>query len=61
MTKSLAFELGNEDIRFNSILPAFTETERIVELMTDRAKRNGTTVEEEIKKQAAARPVGRMG
>lgn len=29
--------------------------------MTDRAKRNGTTLEEEIKKQAASSPFGRMG
>ncbi len=61
LTKSLALELGNEGIRFNSILPAFTETERIVELMTDRAKRTGATVDEEIKKQAATSPFGRMG
>ena len=60
LTKSLALELGSEGIRFNSILPAFTETERVYELMTDRARRNGTTVEDEIKKQAAASPFGRM-
>lgn len=61
LTKSLALELGNEGIRFNSLLPAFTETERVMELMTHRAKQNGTTVEEEIQKQAAASPFGRMG
>lgn len=60
LTKSLALELGDEGIRFNSILPAFTDTERITELLTDRAKRNGTTLEEEVKKQAAASPFGRM-
>ncbi|MGH2522328.1 MAG: SDR family oxidoreductase, partial [Anaerolineales bacterium] len=60
LTKSLALELGNEGIRFNSILPAFTETERIIELYTDRARRDGTTLEEEIQKQAAASPLGRM-
>jgi len=60
LTKSLALELGSERIRFNSILPAFTETERITELLTDRARRNGTTLEEEFAKQAAASPFGRM-
>jgi 3-oxoacyl-[acyl-carrier protein] reductase len=60
LIKSLALELGPQGIRFNSILPAFTETERITELMTDRAARNGTSVENEIKKQAAASPFGRM-
>src|SRR6185369_4413645 len=33
LTKSLAVELGKENIRFNSILPGWTETERIAELM----------------------------
>ena len=61
LIKSLALELGNEGIRFNSILPTFTETERVIELMAHRAKQNGTTVEEEIKKQAASSPLGRMG
>ena len=60
LTKSLALELGSEGIRFNSILPAFTETERVYELMADRAQRNGTTVAGEIQKQAAASPLGRM-
>jgi len=37
LTKSLALELGAEGIRFNSILPGWTETERVTELMTARA------------------------
>lgn len=61
LTKSLALELGNEGIRFNSVLPGWTETERVVELMTARAQANGTTVEEEITKQAKESPLGRMG
>ena len=61
LTKSLALELGSEGIRFNSVLPGWTETERVVELMTARAKANGTTVEEEIVKQAKESPLGRMG
>ena len=59
LTKSLALELGPAGIRFNSILPAFTDTERQQELMTERARRAGTTAEEEIRKQAAASPLGR--
>jgi 3-oxoacyl-[acyl-carrier protein] reductase len=61
LTKSLALELGHAGIRFNSILPAWTETERIYELMEYRAQVNGTTVEEEIRKQAADSPFNRMG
>lgn len=61
LTKSLALELGSEGIRFNSILPAWTETERVFELMSARARANGTTVEEEIQRQAKDSPLGRMG
>jgi 3-oxoacyl-[acyl-carrier protein] reductase len=48
LTKSLALELGSEGIRFNSILPANTDTERIQQLAAERAERNGSTVEEEM-------------
>jgi 3-oxoacyl-[acyl-carrier protein] reductase len=61
LTKSLALELGKEGIRFNSILPAWTETERVEELMRHRAKVNGTSVEEETRKQAEASALGRIG
>jgi 3-oxoacyl-[acyl-carrier protein] reductase len=61
LTKSLALELGAEKIRFNSILPGWTETERVTELMTARASTNKSTVEEEIKKQSAQSPLGRLG
>ncbi len=60
LTKTLALELGGEGIRFNSILPAWTRTERVLELMRFRAERNGTSVEEEIAKQAQQSPLGRM-
>jgi 3-oxoacyl-[acyl-carrier protein] reductase len=61
MIKTLALELGVQGIRFNSILPAWTETERIYELMTSRAQASGATVEAEIAKQAKDSPLGRMG
>ncbi|MGE5123647.1 MAG: SDR family oxidoreductase [Acidobacteriaceae bacterium] len=48
LTKSLSQELGAEGIRFNSILPGWTMTERIRDLMNFRAKKNGTTVDQEI-------------
>jgi 3-oxoacyl-[acyl-carrier protein] reductase len=56
-----AMRLGAEGIRFNSILPAWIETERVRQLMEQRAKMNNTTVEEEIAKQAQDSPFGRMG
>lgn len=61
LTKSLSLELGVEGIRFNSILPSWTETQRIYNLMQARAAANGTTVEEELVKQAAEVPLGRVG
>lgn len=61
LTKSLALELGKENIRFNSIMPGWTQTERIIELLDFRAKNNNTTLEEEIAKQTAEIPLGRMG
>ena len=61
LTKSLALDLGKEGIRFNSILPGWTETERVTELMTARATANSSTVEEETHKQSEQSPLGRLG
>jgi 3-oxoacyl-[acyl-carrier protein] reductase len=60
LTKSLALELGADGIRFNSLLPGWTETERVAELMSDRAKISGLTIEEEIARQAKDTPLGRL-
>lgn len=60
LTKSLALELGNQGIRFNSILPGWTETERVSQLMTVRAQASGATPQEETAKQAKEIPLGRM-
>lgn len=60
LTKSLALELGQYNIRVNSILPAWVETERIAELLEARAKANQTRVEEEMAQQARESPFGRI-
>ena len=60
LTKSLALELGKDGIRFNSILPGWTLTERIQHLMEFRAENNKTTVDEELAKQIAEIPLGRV-
>jgi 3-oxoacyl-[acyl-carrier protein] reductase len=61
LTKTLALELGREQIRFNSILPAAIDTERIQQLNANRASANGTSVEEEAHRQAQESPLGRIG
>jgi 3-oxoacyl-[acyl-carrier protein] reductase len=61
LTKTLAIELGAEGIRFNSILPSWTETERVEGLMKARAANSGASVEDEYRKQAQEIPLGRMG
>lgn len=60
LMKSLANELGPRGIRVNSINPAWTWTERVQELMTDRANRNQTSIDEEISRVTAELPLGRM-
>lgn len=61
LTKSLAIELGAEGIRVNSILPGWTRTERVTELMTNRARAENISIEEAFRRQAAGSPLGRMG
>jgi 3-oxoacyl-[acyl-carrier protein] reductase len=61
MMKSMANELGPKGIRVNSINPAWTWTERVRQLMEDRAERNHSSIEEEKGKVTTAVPLGRMG
>ncbi|HAF47652.1 MAG TPA: 3-oxoacyl-ACP reductase [Anaerolineaceae bacterium] len=60
LTKTLALELGEEGIRFNSILPSWTNTERVKSLLSDRAERKGTSLKDEIRVQNEQSPLGRM-
>lgn len=61
LMRSLANELGPKGIRFNSINPGWTQTERVDELLAARARNNGTTVEQEAQKIAATAPLRRIG
>jgi len=61
LTKSLALELGKEGIRFNSILPAWTDTERFRQLMELRARARGTTGEQEMIRTVQESALGRIG
>jgi 3-oxoacyl-[acyl-carrier protein] reductase len=61
MMKSMANELGPQGIRVNSINPAWTWTERVEQLMEDRANRSGEPIEAEAAKISSAIPLKRMG
>jgi 3-oxoacyl-[acyl-carrier protein] reductase len=61
LTNSLAWELGKDGIRFNSILPGWTETERVQDLMAFRAKNNNSTIDAELAKVTSDIPLGRIG
>ena len=60
LTKSLAEELGPQGIRVNSILPGWTRTGRVTQLMRAVAEREGITVEEAIARRTASVPLRRM-
>jgi 3-oxoacyl-[acyl-carrier protein] reductase len=61
LMKSLALELGPKGIRVNTINPGWTSTERVAELLADRARRSRGTPEEEVAKIARDIPLHRMG
>jgi len=61
LTKSLALELGPEKIRFNSILPAYTETQRVVDLLEHSATAAEISLEEEKNRISSQSALGRMG
>jgi len=61
LMKSLANELGPKGIRVNSINPGWTRTERVDQLLADRAARNRTSPEEEAARITRTIPLGRMG
>ncbi len=60
LVKSLALELGKEGIRFNSILPSSTDTERIKELTQNRMIINSSSIEEEYQKLTRSSVLGRI-
>jgi 3-oxoacyl-[acyl-carrier protein] reductase len=61
LIKSLANTFGSKGIRANSINPTWTHTERVEQLLTDRAEKWGTSIEKEFSRVSAEVPLGRMG
>ena len=60
MAKTLSREVAADNIRVNLLCPGATETDRILSMAKANAQRNGTTVEQEVQKSAAAVPLGRV-
>ncbi len=61
LMKSLANELGSKGIRVNSINPTWTLTERVEQLMKDRAGRSGKSPDDETALLTNEIPLGRIG
>ncbi len=61
LTKSLANEFGPLGIRVNSILPGWTMTGRVDQLIADLSTKRGTSREMEIDQITNSIPLGRMG
>ena len=61
LMKTLSQELAADGIRANSILPGSISTGRQVEIMEARAKKNGSTAEQEWERAAAEIPLARFG
>ncbi|MFM9959204.1 MAG: SDR family oxidoreductase [Phycisphaerales bacterium] len=59
--KTLAGELGSDGITVNNVLPGYTETERLANLMGTRAKAGGKTEGEIAAEWKATIPAGRFG
>lgn len=60
LIKSLSSELTPGGIRVNSILPGWTDTERVQTLMRSRAEQNQASIDVEIAKQMQESPFNRM-
>lgn len=58
--KTLARELGGDGITVNNVLPGFTETGRIAQIVADRVARTGETEEQVRAAMCATVPAGRF-
>ncbi len=59
--KTLANEVGKDDILVNALMPGPTNTERLQNILKNRADKEGIPLEEVIAGRTARIPVGRFG
>src|SRR5438132_344561 len=57
----VAADLAKDGIRVNALQPGRIETDRLVQIDTDNARRQGTTPDEVRKRVEASIPLGRYG
>ncbi|MDR3388945.1 MAG: SDR family oxidoreductase [Rudaea sp.] len=58
--KTLATELGPFGITVNNVLPGYTKTQRLAQILADRAKATGQSEDDVAKSMLATTPVGRF-
>jgi 3-oxoacyl-[acyl-carrier protein] reductase len=59
--KTLSFEVGEDGITVNNILPGFTDTERLSSLIKSRTDASGNSEQEVANSMLAQVPAGRFG
>jgi 3-oxoacyl-[acyl-carrier protein] reductase len=59
--KTLSQELASSGITVNNILPGFTDTERLTELLSAKASKSGKTLDAVRLETIATIPAGRLG
>ena len=59
--RTLANEVGVDGVTVNTVLPGYTETERLVSLADAATKRTGATREAVYDQWKSATPAGRLG
>lgn len=58
--KTLSRELGGDGITVNNVLPGYTRTQRLDQILADRSKAGGQSQEEVARGMLASVPVGRF-
>jgi 3-oxoacyl-[acyl-carrier protein] reductase len=59
--KTLANELGQKGITVNNVLPGATATERLTQIINNKASKSGMTVEDVTQKMKSSIPLKRFG
>ena len=59
-SKTLATELGADGITVNNVLPGYTKTQRLEQILQERAKSSGKTAEQVAQAMLASVPAARF-